>query len=197
MKTESNTPTRGNQKDLAELMGVSQQAVSQMVKKGIVQVEPDGKILLEQAVEDWQAHVDVGQQRPFKGRGPKPESYQADMQRYHKARADREEAEAKLAQMECEEKAGVLINAEAARKHLMDAILATRDRILNVARRVAPELVGIQSEAVIADKLNHELETALLSLSGDVLYGMVIYSGLLSGRAPASVDLLRFRRHSA
>lgn len=161
--------TRGTKSDLAKLMGVSKPAVSAMVKKGVVKVEPDGKIWLEQAVDDWHARVDVGKQRPFRGQGPKSESYQADLQRYHRARADREEAEAKLAQMECEEKAKVLINAEATRKPLMDALLTTRDRILGVARRVAPELVGIQSEAVIADKLNHELETALLSLSGDVL----------------------------
>ena len=161
--------TRGNQTDLAKQLGVTQPAVSLMVKKGIVQVESDGKILLEQAVEDWHSQVNVGQQRPFKGQGPKPESYQADMQRYHKARADREEAEAKLAQMECDEKAKVLINAEATRKHLMDAIVATRDRILNVARTIAPELVGIYEEDVITNKLNHELESALLSLSGNVL----------------------------
>ena len=168
MKTEPNSIRGGTQTDLAKLLGVSQQAVSQMVKKGIVQVEPDGKILLEQAVEDWHSHVNVRQQRPFRGKSPKSESYQQHMERYHRARADREEAEAKLAQMECEEKAGTLINSEAVRKHIMDAIVATRNAILNVPHRIAPELVGVQSQTVIVDKLNQELEMALLSLSEDV-----------------------------
>ena len=161
--------TKGNQTDLAKLMGVSQPAVSQMVKKGIVQVEPDGKILLEQAVEDWQTKVNVSQQRPLRWKGPKMEGYYRNMERYHKARARRKVAEAELAQIELAIKRGELINKQATKKVLVDAIVTTRDRILNVPRRVAPELVGIQSETVIADKLYHEMETALLSLSEDFL----------------------------
>lgn len=161
--------TRGNQTDLAKLLGVSQPAVSQMVKNGVVQVEPDGKILLEQAVDDWQSQVNVGQQRPFREKGPKTESYREQMDRYHIARARREVAKAELAEIELATKRGELIDQKVTKKLLMEVFINTRDRILNVARRLAPELVGIQSETVIADKLNHELETALLSLSENVI----------------------------
>ena len=90
------------------------------------------------------------------------------VERYHKARAQREEYEAKLAQLEYKGKAGILINAEAAPKHLVDTIVATRNGILNVPRTIAPELVGIQDEVVIIDKLNHALETAKMALSENV-----------------------------
>lgn len=50
--TESTPLARGNQTDLAKRLGVSRQAISQMVKKGIVKVESDGKVLVDQAVED-------------------------------------------------------------------------------------------------------------------------------------------------
>jgi DNA-binding transcriptional regulator YdaS (Cro superfamily) len=166
--TESTALARGNQTDLANRLGVSRQAVSQMVKKGVVKVEPDGKILFEQAVEDWQGQVNVGQQRPFRWKGAKTKSYREQMERYHIARARREIAEAELAEIELATKKGELLDAKVTKKLLVDAVHTTRDRFLSVATRLAPELVGIQSETVIADKLNHALETALLSLSEDV-----------------------------
>ena len=169
--TEFSAIAKGNQTDLANRLRVSRQAVSQMVKKGIIQREPDGKIFLDQAVEDWYALAEVGQQRPFKKSGKITASFQRSVERYHKARAQREEYQAKLAQLEYEEKAGTFINAEKTKKHLVDAIVATRNGILNVPRTVSVELVGIQEEAVIMDKLNQALEIALLALSENVLKG--------------------------
>lgn len=170
--TDTTPVPRGNQSDLAKRLGVSRQAVSQMVKKGIVQREPDGTIFLDQAVDKWHALVDVGPQRPFKKGGPKTASYQQSVERYHKARAQREDYKAKLAKLAYQEKAGNLINAKAARKHLGDAIVATRNAMLTVPRTIAPELVGIHDEAVIADTLYQALEIALLSLTKEVFSGI-------------------------
>lgn len=136
-----------------------------MVKKGVVKVESDGKILLEQAVEDWHTKVETHQQRPMNGRSVQSKTIKEQAECYHRARADREVAEAELAEIELSTKNGEVINKTVTKKYLLDAILTTRDLILNVARRVAPELVGVKEESVIIDKLNHELEMALLSLS--------------------------------
>jgi phage terminase Nu1 subunit (DNA packaging protein) len=159
---------KGTQTDLAKLLNVSQQAVSKMVKAGVVRVEADGKILLEQAVEDWNTKVEAHQQRPMNGRGSATETIKEQAETYHKARARREVAEAALAELRLQRALGQVLDAEEAKKALTDVALATRDRILSVPRRVAPELVGIQDESVIVDKLYRELETALLSLSEKV-----------------------------
>ncbi len=161
--------TKGNQTDLAKLMGVSQPAVSQMVKKRIVRVEADGKILLEQAVEDWHTQVNVGQQRPFRRMGATTPSSREHMERYRIARTRREIAEAALAELKLQKALGQVLDADVVRKALADVALATRDRILSVPRRVAPELAGVQDEAEIADKINAEMENSLLALSENVL----------------------------
>ena len=166
--TESTALARGNQSDLARRLGVSRQAVSQMVKKGIVQVEPDGKILLDEAEQNWHSQVDVRQQRPFKGTGSVPKAAQIYRVRYHMARTRRAWAEAKLAEMALANKKAELLDAQELRKAFADAAQKIRIHMLKVAPKVAAQLVGLQSETEIADKLYQELESTLLALSENV-----------------------------
>ena len=88
--------TKGNQTDFAKLLIELQLAASKMIKACIVKVEPDGKILLEQAGEDWQTKVNVSQQRPLRWKGPKTAAYFRNMEPNHQARTDREAVEAAL-----------------------------------------------------------------------------------------------------
>lgn len=164
---EKTSDIKGSQRVLAKLMGVSQPAVSKMFKKGVVQVEPDGKILLEQAVKDWQAHVQMEKQRPFtyQGKEPRSDSIKEQVELYRRARARREIAEAALAELNLQKAEGKLIDAEATKKAFTDVAVATRDRLLALPQRVAPSLVGLGDETQVTNILNNEVQLALSGLN--------------------------------
>lgn len=151
--------------DLAKLMGCSQPAVSQMVSKGVVRLRPDGKIDLVQAQKDWNAHVTpattFGKRKEAE---PKTIDGKKDSERYYKARADREEAEAAMVKLELAEKEKALLDAKITEAIYTNGLITLRNNILAVSRSVAPSLVGITDENVIADKIYQANELALFSV---------------------------------
>lgn len=145
-------------------MGCTQPAVSQMVAKGVVKVRKDGKIHLLQAVKDWKAHVTPA--TTFgKGKNGTGQGGEKDSHRFYKARADREEAVAALAKLELAEKEETLVNADILRKKWAEVLVVLRNEVLAIGRQVAPSLVGLTDENIIADKIYQAGEIVLFSVS--------------------------------
>lgn len=147
---------RVSRAEFARRKGVSRAAVTQAIQSGRITLESDGKILLEQALRDWDENADPTQQRKRKDE---------DWKAWQAARTRREQAMADLAELEYQEKLGSVVPIEEVRQSLAAMVKTTRDRILGTARRLAPLLVGKSDEAEVADKIHQELEDALRSLS--------------------------------
>ena len=170
MKRKNSKKILGSQTDVANEIGCTQQRVSQLVKDRIIKPRKDRKIHIPQAKEAYLAHVNISQQRDLNKTPTDPkkkETIAEQTERYHKARADREVAEAELAQLELKKKKGELINAEDTKKTIIDVCRTTRDRLLAIPRRVAPMVVGVDDERKAANLLYQEIELALQSLCDD------------------------------
>lgn len=146
-------PERVSQAEFARRKGVTRAAVTYAIQSGRIKLEDDQKILVEQALLDWEENSDVTKQRT-----PPSENY-------NDAKTRMVIAEADLAELELQEKLGSIVSIDEVRQALAAMVKTTRDRILGTARRLAPLLVGKQNEREVADKIHHELEDALRSLS--------------------------------
>lgn len=62
---------------------------------------------------------------------------------YHKARAIRETYAARLAKLEFEERSGKLLNADEVKVKYFNLARALRDRLQQIPRKVAPEIVAL------------------------------------------------------
>lgn len=86
-------------------------------------------------------------------------------ERLNKANADKEEARAKLFQLELEEAQGKLVNVEELRSIADKIYSEVKDAILNVPAKVAPDLLAMNNVVEIESRLYKELNLALEALS--------------------------------
>lgn len=146
-----------------------------MVKRGVVKVRKDGKIDLVQAKKDWDAHVTpattFGKRKAAEAH---PDDTKAeavikkkDSERFYKARADREEAEASMAQMEMRRLEGELLRADEVKADTIATAHLVRDRLRQIPKRLAPILVGM-TERQMTLKLSDEIDQALVVLAEEV-----------------------------
>lgn len=159
----------GNQSDLAGLLDISRQAVSAGIKKGWVTVRPDGQIDLKEAVKSWYSHCDMSQKRPFNAQSG-GEGKGNELDRYLVARANHEEEKAALAKIERLEKERSLVSVEEAKKEFFECSRTIRDRVLQLPKRLAPMLVGLEQRQITI-KLQDELTAALFGLEKEILQG--------------------------
>ena len=152
-KATKNERERESPASFARRKLVSRMAVTKAIQSGRIRREDDGKILIEQALKDWDANADVGQQRD-------------PSEDWKTARTRREVAEADMAELELQEKLGSMVLIDEVRQSLTGMVKTVRDGILGISRRIAPSLVGMD-ESKIADALYHELEDALRALTED------------------------------
>lgn len=146
----------------AQHRGVSHPAVIKAIKSGRIATDPDGSIDPNKADAQWDSHTRMAQPTPPKGVTPKgvsterpaaPPALQAahsDDARgvdYHKARAVRETYSARLAKLEFEERTGKLISKDEAEIKYFQLARQLRDRLQQIPRKVAPEIVAL----VVAD----------------------------------------------
>jgi phage terminase Nu1 subunit (DNA packaging protein) len=74
-------------------------------------------------------------------------------------------ADADLREIELARERGQLVTIEEVEKELADLILSSKARIMGVAPRVAPDLVGETSRVMVQAKIEKALKEALLILS--------------------------------
>jgi hypothetical protein len=173
-------------------LGVSTTAVRKAIRTGRVtslRAAPGTghmEIAWPRAAEEWQANTDplrrthVGprsgssgaQQRDLAVRLPTASSGPGDGSAtalsYADARTRREAYEARLAKLEYEEKAGLLVTIAKVRANAFNLGRQVRDGLLNIPDRLAHELAGEARVERVREILTREIEVTLAPLGGAV-----------------------------
>ncbi len=184
----STVRARANQSQLARMLGVSRQAINELIKRGVLELGADGLLDVELAKVALANRVRASAKtaaalagEPAADAGtaqativaheanPIPAETMAATS-YHVARTLREANEAKIAGLKLRRMAGELCEVEGVRRAAFDAFRLLRDKVMLVPRRAAPLVAGNpearEVESVIADELRKalaEFETQSIS----------------------------------
>lgn len=142
------------QKELAELLGVSEAAVSKAVKAGRIQREEDGKINSEKAVRQW----NTGQRMRSKS-AINTDELTTDLL---ESRARKEAAAADVAEMEAAARRGDLLPKKDAVHVFFTATRIFRDGLRNQAAKLSGQLAA-ESDPVTVERILMESNMALLA----------------------------------
>lgn len=173
--------------------GVSHTAVAKAIKAGRISVEPDGKIDPAKADAQWarntlpSQNLNTGAAKPAaKVATPSvstpvstalvstrevqaPLETRAAAPDYQTSRAIREAYPARLAKLEFEERTGKLLNADEVKVKYFNLARLLRDRIQQIPRKVAPQIVAAvvaqPDQRVVEDLLMEAIREALEELS--------------------------------
>lgn len=170
-------------REFARHMDVSLGAVQKAIKSGRITVDDSGKIDSERAARDWARNTDEGRKsytdlsrRRQIGKavgvaaGDDDDDMPAagaeggedpDVQRYRKARAEREEIRAERERHELELQQGSLLDLEEANRMVFTAFRTLRDAMLNMAVRIKAQCAAETDEGRVERLLTGEIESAL------------------------------------
>jgi len=171
---QSTSIPRLTESGLARKLGVSRQAVHELVKRGILSKDKDGLIDVELAehalmnrvrpsgktAASLQSTPEASPQAP----PSQPDGADPEITSYHVAKTLREAAEAQIARLKLAEMQGDLIRVDAIRSALAGMIASTRDSLLQIPARVSPVLAVETDAARVHDMLQAELHQALAQL---------------------------------
>ncbi|MBK6556269.1 MAG: hypothetical protein IPG16_03285 [Comamonadaceae bacterium] len=158
---------------LARQLGVSRQAVHELVKRGVLSKDKDGLIDFELAKHALMNRVRPSGKTAASLQEPAtppttqtPEtSTEPEITSDMQAKTAREVYEAKTAQLEYEERTGKLIQVSAVRATWATRIASARDALLQIPARIAPVLAAETNLAAVTLLLESELRQALAELS--------------------------------
>lgn len=109
-------------------------------------------------VANTRARAEAGRRTP---QGPKDQPTSAPGGDYQSARARRERAEAEKAELDLAERKGELKRVEQVRAPIAAALLSLREGLLQLPKRLAPQLVAEQDQSLIERKLDTEIRAQL------------------------------------
>jgi len=164
--------------EFARMRGVSRQAISAMVKRGTLagSIRPDGRIDVE-AASRLIGSPPPSLLPPMSDRQPVQARLQdqasdvspvVSVNEYADARARRETAQARMAELELAETEGRLIDRNAAERSFEDLARRFRDRITAVAAEVAEDCARLDDPLAVEARVTAGIEAALLELSRPV-----------------------------
>lgn len=167
--------------ELARRLGVSRQAVSDLVRRGILTPDANGRIdeaaaraailasvhPTSKTVQAAQASAPapiapVAAAPAVAPAAPQPEAAATN---YHVAKTMREAAEAHIARLKLAEMRGELIRTDAVRAVMSNIFATTREAVLQMPARLAPLLAAESDPAAVQNLLHAELHAALESLA--------------------------------
>ena len=143
---------------LAEFFGLTKQRVHQLVAEGLPR-ELRGKYDLDKAARWYIRYLQAAIEKraiPMDG----DELVSEQKERVRKLRLD-----ADLKEIELARERGQLVAVEDVEKELSDLVLTTKARIMAVAPRLAPELLGETSRVMAQAKVEKALKDALAQLA--------------------------------
>lgn len=167
-------------REYARHRGVTQQAVQKAIATGRVAIEADadGAQFIDSDAADasWEQLTDKAMQR---GRARDDDEAEDDDDEsipgatvdpnnpkgYASSHARREFFKAGLVELEYRTKAGELVSADDVKRETFRLFRLTREAVLGLPDRLAPELVGIKDVAAIYARLTEELTRALESIA--------------------------------
>lgn len=136
--------------------GVSHTAVRKAIKSGRITTEPDGTIDPTSADAHWNTRTRPGQGSIV----DVPE----DIDDYATSRALRESYEAKLKKIEYEKACGLLVSREEVTSKIFTLARGSRDRLLQIPRRMAAQLAAESDQHKIESLLTQSMREALADL---------------------------------
>ena len=168
--------------ELARRLGVSRQAVSDLVRRGILTPDANGRIdeaaaraAILSSVHPTSKTVQAAQASApapiapvaaapavAPAAAPQPEAAATN---YHVAKTMREAAEAHIARLKLAEMRGELIRTDAVRAVMSNIFATTREAVLQMPARLAPLLAAESAPAAVQNLLHAELHAALESLA--------------------------------
>ena len=170
--------------ELARRLGVSRQAVSDLVRRGILTPDANGRIdeaaaraAILSSVHPTSKTVQAAQASApapiapvaaapapavAPAAAPQPEAAATN---YHVAKTMREAAEAHIARLKLAEMRGEPIRTDAVRAVMSNIFATTREAVLQMPARLAPLLAAESDPAAVQNLLHAELHAALESLA--------------------------------
>lgn len=153
----------------AQRRGVSHTAVAKALKTGRIGLEADGTIDPLKADAQWTRNTLPSQKLNASKAATAPVSTPVAAPDYQTSRAMREAYAARLTKLDFEERAGKLLDADAVKaKHFTLARLL-RDRLQQIPRKLAPEIVASVVEKpdqrAVEDLLMAAIREALMELT--------------------------------
>lgn len=163
---------RIRQAELARRVGVSRQAIGDLVARGKLVVGGDGLLDFDEARAAIAANVHPAGKTASAARPAEPPPAETPPPTpkidYHAARTLREFTEAQRAALKLRQESGELANQALLRRHVLGAVLDAREYLRNEPARLAVLLEGLtraEREAVLAETFDQFL--AMLSKAGD------------------------------
>lgn len=158
-----------SQRAYARHRGVSLSAVQKAIKKGRIATLPDGRIDSEAADRQWERNTAARPPVVTKAAPPRlpVDPDEGDFPggglnvAYTKARAIREQYEARLAKIRYEQQTGKLINRDEVQVAAFNKFRTFRDGMLNIPDRVAAMLAAEADPAKVHQILSTEIRKAL------------------------------------
>lgn len=165
---------RLNQASLARTLGVSRQAIGDLIKRQIIPISGDGLIDVELAKHaianrvrpsgKTAAATQQPEQQPAQINMPTQAQAADALMSYHVAKTLREAAEARIAQLRLAELQGQLVRASAVRQTLARRAAGLREALLQLPARVVPILAANPDPASMDKALRAEIVAALQQL---------------------------------
>lgn len=194
----STAPQRATKAALARELGVSRQAVGDLVKRGILTEDRDGLIDIELAKlalanrirPSAKTAASLGQEpnsAPLAAAGENKDKTTDDgvVTSYHVAKTLNEAAQARMNQLKLREMQGELIRLDAVESAWSQALSATREHLLQVRARLAPMLAQETDPFKIEQLLDAEHSQALQHMAAASLQPSVGAASAASAGAPA------------
>lgn len=164
-------PTKVSQADLARLLNVTRQSINELVGRGILKPDQDGRLDLEAsraAILDnlhpkskaAQAIAPAVVAPDPAAAGPAPAPTPAPMS-YNTAKTLREVSEAAMAQLKLQELRGELVKVADVRTAMAAKVAALREAAMQIPSRLAPVLAAETDQAKVYEHLENELRAML------------------------------------
>jgi len=165
-------PAKARKAELARQLGVSRQAIGDLVKRGVLSEDKDGLIDVELARVALANRVHPGSKTaqaiaagaPAAVPTPATASANDEEQQitsYHVAKTLNETAQARMNQLKLREMQGDLIRVDAVRSTLASAIASTREALMQIPARLSPVIAPETDQAKVHDLLHTELVQVL------------------------------------
>jgi len=159
--------------EFGKKVGVSKQRVLDAIEAGVlsssVTKTPHGegfryRIDEGQGLKEWADNIDPAKQRDSSKQAATKEMSGEGNSNYKKAAAARMFYNAKLAELEYQEKAGKLVSSDKAKAEAFKIARRVRDSLLGVPERVAAEVAAMTEPRDIAIYLKEQIADALKDL---------------------------------
>lgn len=158
--------------EFGEKVGVSKQRVLEAIESGVLAASvtktPHGagfryRIDEGAGLKEWAANIDPSKQRD-QAKAAATKELQGENNNYKKAAAARMFYNAKLAELEFQEKAGKLISADRVKADAFKIARRVRDTLMGVPERVAAEVAAMDEPRAISIYLKEQIADALKDL---------------------------------